>query len=111
MAYALPVWTFLLWTTRIRNILADDGSWPDLLVPVAMTVLGVVALVDRRRGLPALAVATIAVWAVRVPLVLVRDHDLAFTVVHLVLAVVSVGLAALTLRTVSRSRRGVPARG
>ena len=107
--YALVAWTVLVWTTRIRNILSDDGGVPDLLLPLGLTALAVVALVDRRRGVPALAAATLAVWAVRVPMILVHDHSAAFVAVHLVLAVVSVSLAAWAHR--SRAPRRATASG
>lgn len=107
--YALVAWTLLVWTTRVRNILSDDGGLPDLLLPLALTALAAFALVDRRRGVPALAGATVAVWAVRVPLILVRDHSAAFVAVHLVLAVVSVSLAVWAVR--SRGPRRATASG
>lgn len=93
MAYALPILTFLIWTTRIRNIVTDDWTWPELIVPIGLTVLAAAALVRRWPWLAALAGATIAVWAVRVPLVVVRDHAVGFKVVHVVLAAVSITLA------------------
>ncbi len=69
-----------------------------------LTALGVAAAASLAGvrlpwAVPALAVATIAVWAVRVPLVLSNGHEAAFVVVHLVLAGVSVALAAAALRT------------
>jgi hypothetical protein len=99
---ALPIWTLLIWTTRIRNIVAGDWSATDLILPVGLTILAVGALVDRRRGVPVLAAATVAVWAIRLPLVLVHDHGAAFKVVHAVLALVSLGLAYGSWRAVSR---------
>lgn len=90
---ALPVVTLLVWATRIRNIVDDDWSAAELLVPVGLTVLAVAALVRRWPWLAVLAGATVAVWAVRVPLVLVRDHAVGFKVVHVVLAAGSVLLA------------------
>jgi hypothetical protein len=107
---ALPIWTLLIWTTRIRNIVTGDWSAIDLLVPIGLTVLAVVALVDRRRGVSALAAATVAVWAVRLPLVLVHHHGVAFKLVHTVLALVSFGLAYGSWRAVSR-RPQVATRG
>jgi hypothetical protein len=104
VAYALPIWTVLVWTTRIRNIVADDWGWTDLVVPVGLTILAVAALVRRRPGLLVLAAATTLVWAVRLPLVLVHDHPAGFKVVHAVLAVASIALAAATARTSSRPR-------
>jgi hypothetical protein len=107
---ALPIWTLLIWTTRIRNLGAGDWSATDLVLPIGLTVLAVVALVDRRRGVPALAAATVAVWAIRLPLVLVHDHGAAFKLVHAVLALVSFGLAYGSWRAVSR-RPQVATRG
>ena len=112
MLLALPIWTLLLWATRIRNIVGEDGWSPaELLVPLGLTVLAVAALVRRERFLPWLAGATVAVWAVRVPLVLVRDHGAAFKVVHVVLAAVSLLLAWLTWQAVSRRRPPVATPG
>ena len=67
----------------------------------ALAVAAAVSLVGMRRlpwAVPALAVATVAVWVVRVPLLLSHDHEAAFVVVHLVLAAVSVALAVAALR-------------
>lgn len=99
LTYALPFWTLLVWGTRIRNVVQDDGLGWSLLVPLGMTVLAVAALVERRRLLLVLAAATVALWAVRLPLVLVHDHGAAFTIVHAFLAVVSVALAIVTSRS------------
>lgn len=104
MAYALPIFTFVVWTTRIRNIVADDWTWPELIVPIGLTALAVAAVVRRRPWLAALAGATVAVWVVRAPLVLVRDHGVAFKVVHVVLAVASIALAAGAWRAVRPTR-------
>ena len=76
---------------------------------VVLTVLGLAAgasLSGARLpwAVPALAVATVVVWAVRVPLVLASDHEAAFVVVHLVLAAVSVALAAGALRAAPARR-------
>lgn len=102
MARALPIFTLLVWATRIRNIVADGWTLPELILPVGLTVLAVAALLRRRPWLPVLAGATVAVWIVRVPLVLLRDHTAGFKVVHVVLAVVSVVLACAAWRSVSR---------
>jgi hypothetical protein len=107
--YALAGWTLLVWTTRVRNIVDDGGSVAELAVPALLVVLAVAAVSDRRRGLPLLAAATVAVWLVRVPLLLARDHSAAFVAVHLVLAVVSVSLAGLALREARRAPRRAPA--
>lgn len=120
MLYVFGLWTVLVWGNRIGNILADDsGSAFDLAVAAALTALGVavlaVALGRRRTGaggpvvpvVGAAAVLTVVVWAVRVPLMLGRDHPVAFEVVHTLLAVGSVALAVAAWRTV-RAGAGVP---
>jgi NADH:ubiquinone oxidoreductase subunit K len=106
MVWALPVWTLLIWTTRIRNILGDDGhSSSELLVPLVLTVLAAFALADRRRGIRPLAAVTVGLWALRLPFVLVHQHSAAFKLVHAALAVVSVVLAVAAWRAIAR--RGV----
>jgi hypothetical protein len=96
--YALPVWTLLIWATRIRIIFSQHQSKTAVILPVVMTVLAVGALVDRR-WLIALVVVTVGVWVVRLPFVLVHQHTAAFKLVHAVLALVSLALAAATVRT------------
>ncbi len=83
------------------------GGAVALLVPGGLTALAVAALVDRRRMAPVLATATIAVWAVRLPLVLAHDHPAGFKAVHGVLALISVGLAVMVLRSARSSRRSL----
>ncbi len=85
------------------NILTDGGGAGALVVAAGLTALGLAAgasLAGARLpwAVPALAVATLAVWAVRVPLLLGNDHGAAFEVVHLVLAAVSAALAVGALR-------------
>jgi hypothetical protein len=101
---ALAGWTVFIWGTRVRNIARDGGGGLSLLVAlgmVALAALVAVALVrdgTPRWAVPALAAATVAAWAVRVPVILLGDHGAAFKVVHTVLAVVSVALAVAALR-------------
>jgi hypothetical protein len=109
VAWALVLWTLFVWGTRIANILTDGGGAGALAVAVGLTALGLAAgasLVGARLpwALPALAVGTVVVWAVRVPLVLAHDHEAGFVVVHLVLAAVSVALAVGALRAVPGHR-------
>jgi hypothetical protein len=109
-----------VWTTRIRNIWGDDTlSTSEQVASTALalsfTVLALVALVTVLRppargrvatlAVDALAAWTVAVWAVRVPSILLHDHGAAFKVVHTVLAVVSVALAVLAVREVRRQGR------
>jgi hypothetical protein len=107
---ALVVWTFFVWTTRIGNIWGDDdldtaGKVGRTALALSFTVLAAVVLLALWRGtgaqsrmaVLALAGWTAAVWAVRDTSILIGDHDTAFKVVHTVLAVVSIGLAAWAL--------------
>jgi hypothetical protein len=118
------VWAFLLvtllvWVGRIRNAVGDaslDGSGrvgPLTLsasfVVLALVAGGLLVASHRRhslgrgaaRAVGVLAVWTIGVWIVRaVDIALLGDHEVGFVVVHLVLAAVSVVLAALALAVV-----------
>jgi hypothetical protein len=115
---ALAAWTVFIWGTRIRNIVRDGGSALALVLAVGMVVLaGVVAAAVWRGGrpawaVPALALATIATWAVRIPLILLADHPVGFTVVHAVLGLTSIALAGLAWRqheAIAAGARRVPA--
>jgi hypothetical protein len=104
------LWTLFVWGTRIANILTDGGGAGALVVAGGLTALAAAAAASLAGArlpwaIPALAAATIAVWAVRVPLLLAADHEAAFVVVHLVLAGVSVALAAGALRATTAPRR------
>ena len=109
MLYAFAAWTLFVWGNRISNILADaDASAADkaldLVVASALVALGIAVAVAARIGwqrrpvVAAAAVATFAVWAVRVPLLLAADHGAAFKAVHVALAAISIALAAASLR-------------
>lgn len=115
-ALALVAWTFFVWTTRIANIWRDsalDGGeklgrtgLALSFTVLAIAVLG--ALWRRHERATSLAVAglaawSVAVWVVRDGRILFADHDLAFKVVHTVLAVVSIVLAVLAWREDRRS--------
>jgi hypothetical protein len=104
VGYAFAAWTLFVWTTRIRNILSDgDASGTsravDLAVAAGLCALAVVVAFAwwRRRprwAVPALGVATVTTWAVRVPLITANpEWDAGFKVVHAGLAVVSIALA------------------
>jgi len=103
----LVVWTFLVWTTRFGTIWGDDeldtvGKWGRTALALTFTLLAaLVAVAIWRRastmlqlGVVALAGWTTVVWVVRAVGIVAADHELGFTVVHLVLAVVSTGLSA-----------------
>lgn len=101
MPLLLVAWTIAIWTVRIRNVVRSDAGAASLVAPIALTVLAVAALIDRRRGTVALAGTTIVLWLVRVPLVLVHHHSAPFKVVHVVLALISWALAVGALRSVT----------
>ena len=107
---SLCVWTFVVWTTRIGNIWNDDAltgseKWGRTALALSFTLLAlavVVALVRRaawlRSAVVVLAAWTTAVWVVRAVGIATGDHEAAFIAVHLVLAVVSIGLSTLAVR-------------
>ena len=105
----LACWTLLVWGGRIRNAVSGDDGAGAMVLAATFVALAVVTLAVRGRDRrPALALAgwTVAVWVVRaVDIALLSDHDTAFVVVHVALAVVSVTLAVLAGRAVTRSAR------
>lgn len=115
---ALVLWTFFVWTTRLRNIWTDDAlatgeQWASTALAGSFTVLAVVALVALvrraawlRGAVGALGAWSVAVWAVRSVAIATAGHEVGFVVVHLVLAVVSVLLAGLAWREVDEARPG-----
>jgi hypothetical protein len=111
---ALVVWTLLVWTTRVRNIWADDdlsaaAQWGRTALALSFTGLALAAGLAllrsaswRRQAVRALAGWTIAVWIVRSIGIAAADHDGAFIAAHLVLAVLSAGLAVFAVREQDR---------
>jgi hypothetical protein len=111
---ALVGWTFLVWTTRIRNIWTDEAlttgeQWARTALAgsfTALAVVVVVALVQRsswlRPAVAVLAVWSVVVWVVRAIGIATADHDAGFVAVHLVLAVVSAVLSGLAWRELAR---------
>jgi hypothetical protein len=105
--YALAAWTLFVWLTRVRNASADDESITAFILPGLLVVLAGLALAKPRRWGRLLAIGASAVWLVRVPMILLADHDVPFKVVHTGLAVITWALAAWTLR--AEARQAVPA--
>ena len=118
-ALALVAWTFFVWTTRIANIWRDavlDGGEKLGRTGLALsfTVLAVAVVVALWRRAPraalvvvgALAGWSVAVWVIRDARIVLADHGVAFKVVHTVLAVVSITLAALAWREARRATAG-----
>lgn len=116
-ALALVGWTFFVWTTRIANIWRDGALDTGEKVgrtglALSFTLLAIAVVVTLWRRLPqaslvavgALAGWSVAVWVVRDVRILFADHEMGFKVVHTVLAVVSIVLAALAWREARRPR-------
>lgn len=105
----------MIWLARIRNIAADDslgtGGRALWLVPaVVFGFGGLLAIAAWWRGgaalarpLTAVVAAVVLYWPVRTVLILLDGRSMAFRLVHLVLAVVSVGLAVAVWRRLQRT--------
>ena len=105
---AFACWTVVVWGGRVRNAIADDAGAASIALAASFVVLGLLVVATRGGWRPVVALAgwTIVVWVVRaVDIVAFSDHDAAFVIVHLVLATVSVALAAWAVRAVTRSGR------
>lgn len=119
-ALILSIWTLLVWTTRIGNIWNDDslttsGQISRTALSLSFTVFGVVTLVAVIRArskewsglkiwVAVFAAWTTGVWVWRAIDIAVSDHEVGFVVVHTVLAVVSIALAVVAVRNMSRQR-------
>lgn len=115
-------WTLVIWIGRLRNIWDDQdldtaGQVGRSLLALSFVVGAVLVAVGAARLSPATAVKvmgavgawTAGVWAVRSAAILAGEWSLGFKVVHSVLAVVSVCLAAAAFRE-SRERASEPSR-
>jgi hypothetical protein len=107
---ALCAWTVFLWITRIKNALGDDdmtASGKAIAIITALAFLGAAAALayahhrsrpGARRGAAAFALVSIVYWIIRAITIVARDHPLGFTVVHTVLALITVALGVWVLR-------------
>ncbi len=113
-AVTLFIWGNRIWLawTNPDDTVAEKLVWSTPITLFVLAALGLGALLltgaDRRgrgfvRGVTAFAAGTIVYWAVRLPLILLADHPVGFEVVHTVLALVSVALAATAWRSVRSS--------
>ena len=118
---AYLAWTLFVWATRL-SILWGSGSATgnravaSLLVLSFLGCAGVVAAVlVRARGqevppggavlaIRLVAAWTVGVWVVRAVGIALDHHPVAFLLVHLVLAVVSITLALLSARRIAADR-------
>jgi len=110
---ALAVWSVLVWTTRIRNIWTDDAmstgeQWGRTALALSFTgfALAVGHAVYHRTSwvrpvVRALAGWTTAVWLVIAVGIAMADREAAFIAVHLVIAAISIALAALAVHEVA----------
>ncbi len=124
---AFVAWTLFVWGGRLRNLVQEPGPLADanrwsLVASIAFVslALGLAAVavtagrLDRATTLlvptvAALGALTVAVWVPRAVDIAIGDHDLGFIVVHVVLAVVSIVLAAVAL-VATRRRAGAGSR-
>ena len=111
---AFAAWTLFVWVGRVRNVWADAsldtaGKVGRSALALSFVVLALPVLVwavRRRAAIPAamryvvvaLAAWTTGVWVVRSAGIWVHDHPVGFKVVHTVLAVISITLAALAVK-------------
>lgn len=109
-------WTLVVWVSRIRNVFGDedldafDRTWRTgvAVVFIVFALATAIALWRHRKGafsagaarlLATFVAWTVAFWVVRgTGILLDGNHDAGFKAIHTVLAVVSIGLAALALR-------------
>ena len=120
---ALVGWSLYVWSTRIKNVTGDatasSGSKAFSIVLsltfLAFAVAGSVVLVRawsrplarvEALVLRAFAAWTVAVWVVRIPMIALDDRSVGFKVVHAVLGVISIALAALVWRSTQRVGAG-----
>jgi len=129
---AFVAWTAFVWCSRISNTLrstteSTGGKVFSTVLSVAMLVFAaaVILVLVRRwstpmdssavRVLRSAAVVTVVVWLVRVPQIVFLDddptHGAPFKIVHALLGLVSIGLAAGLWRvaTAAAPRSSVPA--
>ena len=115
----LLVWTLFVWSSRIRNVWTDDdlttgGQVLRTGYAVVFLAFGVAMVVLVWRGRPeplssmgqrVLAVFlawTVVFWLIRGIGIIVDDHTTSFTVIHTVLMVISIGLAAWAATAIER---------
>jgi hypothetical protein len=112
---AFGAWSAGIWLTRVRNIFTDEsldatGKVLWLVPALGLGLGGVLALwawwqgrAGLARPLAAVLLATIVYWPVRTVIMLFGDHSVGFRLVHLALAIVSVGLAVAAGRRLQRT--------
>lgn len=110
-ALTLFIWGNRIWLawTNPDDSVATKIMWslPITCFVVAAAVLLVLLLTGADRGgagflslVRWFALGTCVYWGIRLPLILVHQHDLPFKIVHSVLALVSVAAAVAALRSI-----------
>lgn len=122
------LWTLFVWGGRLRNLWLDPGGFAEasrwsLVGSIVFTALGLAVvgvwlasrfgsganLIPRlieRIPVFALAGLTTVVWLIRAVDIALGDHSVAFIAVHVVLAVISIGLAVMAVAALTRSTVG-----
>jgi len=108
-------WTLFVWVSRVGLAWSDEslttgekvlGTLPPVLFVLLALATGALLVAGRPELFGRLVLVfagfTVVYWALRLPFILVNDHPGAFKAVHTVLAVVSVALAVVAWRAVSR---------
>jgi hypothetical protein len=106
-------WMVFVWATRIRNAAGDDtlstAGRASAYVLSAGCLAGAAALavLGARRGpvkyVVAIVVAHAAIWVLRGAQIALGDRSVPFKAVHVVLALVSIGLSVLVVRSTRRA--------
>lgn len=118
MLWVAVAWTAVVWVGRIRNVVGDEDlsggarTWRIVVAVVFLLLAALLATVAlgrwHRRPLGSTRLVaifclwTIVFWAVRGGGLLFADHDAGFKVVHTVLALASIGVAAVLYRVDQR---------
>ncbi len=121
MPLIFGLWTLFVWGGRLRNLWLDPGGFAEAsrwslggsivfsilgLAVVAIWLLGRFSAVTgslagapvERLAIMALAAVTTVIWLIRGVDIALGDHPFGFIAVHVVLAVVSIGLGVAALR-------------
>ncbi len=110
-AVTLAIWVnriWLAWTNPDDDTVAQKFVWSVPIVAfVAAAVVLLAMLAQGRAGtltfvrlVQGFALATIAYWAIRLPMILLADHPAGFKVVHTLLAVALGAASIAALRSV-----------
>lgn len=111
----LFIWGNRIWLawTNTEDTVAEKLVWSTPITGFVLASVAILVLLVRgadptegrfRRLVRVFAAGTGIYWAVRLPVILVADHEVPFKVVHSVLAVGSAAVAAAAWRAVARSR-------